>query len=175
MKIKLTPFTERDIERILSWTKTEEFLLIWSGPVYKFKTLKEQLKSDLEFAEKNQKQFKMFSVIDSENLTLVGHAQVTIDSQNDSAHISRILIGDESMRGQGIGLQIIKSLLEIIFQKLQLHRATLNVYDFNLSAIKCYESAGFKAEGHLKENNKFLDRYWSTIPMAILRSEYLKV
>lgn len=171
MKIKLTPFTKEDIDSVLSWTKTEEFLLVWSGPVYQLNSLREQLTRDLDFAGKNPNQFQMYSVIDSENSKLMGHAQITIDSKNDSAHISRVLIGNETIRGQGIGLQIIKNLLEIIFYKLQLHRATLNVYDFNHSAIQCYEKAGFKAEGLFKENTKFKDSYWSTIPMAILKSE----
>ncbi|EOQ86950.1 acetyltransferase (GNAT) domain protein [Leptospira yanagawae serovar Saopaulo str. Sao Paulo = ATCC 700523] len=172
MKIKLRNFSELDIEQIYSWSKNEEFLLIWAGPLYKMDSLKDQLKNDLEYASTHPERFKIFSVIDSDNSDLIGHCQLTIDQSNESAHISRILVGNENFRGKGIGRQIITNLLEITFLKLNLNRVTLNVYDFNVTAIDCYKKTGFKKEGLLRENTKFKGTFWSTIPMAILKSEY---
>ncbi|TGL35790.1 GNAT family N-acetyltransferase [Leptospira perdikensis] len=172
MKIYLSQFSEEEISAILSWTPNQKFLLEWAGPVYRFDTLREQLKKDLEFSLEYPDKFQMYSVVSVEDSQLIAHAQLSIDGQNSSAHISRVLIGNENLRGKGIGFQLIHHLLKIAFVKLKLNRVTLNVYDFNHSAILCYKKAGFKAEGLLKDNTKFKDVYWSTIPMAILKSEF---
>ena len=68
---------------------------------------------------------------------------------NKSARVGKVLVGDKNVRGKGIGKQLIKKILKIAFDELQLHRVSLGVFDFNLSAIACYEKAGFIKEGLL--------------------------
>ncbi len=49
---------------------------------------------------------------------------------------------------------MMKAVLHIAFDELKLHRVTLGVYDFNISAISCYEKIGFVKEGLLRESKK---------------------
>lgn len=50
-----------------------------------------------------------------------------------------MLVGDTKMRGRSIGKHMMKAVLQVAFEELKLHRVTLGVYDFNTSAISCYE------------------------------------
>ncbi|MDU6359372.1 MAG: GNAT family protein [Clostridiales bacterium] len=49
-------------------------------------------------------------------------------------------------RGRGIGSWAIKATRDFAFEKLKLHRLELDVFLFNPSAEKAYQSAGFKHE-----------------------------
>jgi len=49
---------------------------------------------------------------------------------------------------------------------------TLDVFDFNTPAMKCYEKVGFKKEGLLRDARKYGDKYWNLIKMGILEDEW---
>ena len=55
---------------------------------------------------------------------------------------------------------------------MKLHKVTLGVFDFNVSAIKCYEAAGFRKERILQDAAKIGDEYWTLIEMTILAGEW---
>ena len=78
------------------------------------------------------------------------------------------MIGDKQNRNKGYGKAIIKGLIWIGFNDLQLHRLDLGVFDFNHQAIKYYENCGFEIKGLLKENSRDGDKYWSTYNMSII-------
>jgi len=98
-----------------------------------------------------------------------------IDRRNRSATLARVLIGEPAMRGKGIGAQMIERALEIGFGELGLHRIDLAVFDFNASAIACYERLGFVKEGCLREARRVGNTYWSLYLMGILESEWRNV
>lgn len=58
------------------------------------------------------------------------------------------------------------------FDVLHLHRIELVVFDFNKPAIACYEKAGFRAEGHLRDVVRIGDKYWNWILMSVLDHEF---
>ncbi len=70
---------------------------------------------------------------------------------------------------------MMKEILKIAFEDLHLHRVSLGVYDFNAPAIACYEKAGFKKEGLLRDSAKIGDEYWSSWEMSIIENEWLKI
>jgi len=113
-----------------------------------------------------------YSVLEKEG-NIIGHCQIlNIDKKNNSARFGRILIGNTTFRGKGLGQQIIKELLKIGFVDLKLHRIDLGVFKFNTKAIKSYENSGFKKEGLLRDYRKVGNEYWSLINMSILENEF---
>ena len=59
---------------------------------------------------------------------IIGHIALNnIDFKNCSATLSKVLVGDPQMRGQGLGPKIIKKLLKKAFEDLGLHRIELGV------------------------------------------------
>ena len=104
---------------------------------------------------------------------MIGHISLgNVDRINESARIGKVLIGPSESRGNGYGTQLMLAALTVAFEELKLHKVTLGVFDFNISAIKCYEKVGFKKEGLLRDARKNSDDYWNLIEMGILESEW---
>jgi RimJ/RimL family protein N-acetyltransferase len=67
---------------------------------------------------------------------------------------------------------MMKHMLQIGFEELNLNRISLGVYDFNVSAYKTYEKLGFVQEGILREKLKTTNGYWNSIEMSMLSKEW---
>ena len=103
----------------------------------------------------------------------VGHISLGgISQKNNAARISRVLVGHTAQRGKGYCAPMIKAVLKIAFEDLNLHRVSLGVYDFNEAAIRCYQKAGLKTEGVMRDVLKWKDEYWSLMEMSILEEEW---
>ena len=83
----------------------------------------------------------------------------------------RILL-DVELCGQGIGTEVTKMLLYYGFDRLNLHRIALGVTSENIGAIKAYKRAGYVEEGALRDDIFRNGRWYDSIKMAMLRSEY---
>jgi RimJ/RimL family protein N-acetyltransferase len=173
MAIKLERFKIEEIPQLISWSPNKEFLLQWAGPSYTLESMGKQLHNDINLMLGDDPKSLMFSAKLSESNETVGHVQLlNIDKVNMSARIGRVIVGGKENRGKGFGLQIINCVLDIAFNKLKLHRVDLGVFDFNKSAIACYEKAGFIIEGNFRECRKIDGQYWSLLNMSILEDEY---
>jgi RimJ/RimL family protein N-acetyltransferase len=176
MLIKLEKFKTCDVPTLISWIPNKEFLLQWGGPVYIFPLTEEQLQDEINMMSSEPAKELMFTARIADTNEMVGHIQLLgIDLVNKSARIGRVLVGEKKLRNKGIGMEMIKGILEIAFETFKLHRVDLGVFDFNKSAIACYEKAGFKIEGTLRDFRKINDEYWSLINMSILEEEYRKI
>ena len=174
MSIELRKFKEENITQLINWIHSKEELMQWAGPAYNFPFTEEQMLVELNTAEKECNKL-IYSVLEKEENIIIGHCQVLIDKKNNSARFGKILIGNRTFRGKGLGQQIIKELLKIGFMDLKLHRIDLGVFEFNTNAIKSYEKSGFKKEGLLRDYRKVGDKYWSLINMSILENEYYEL
>jgi RimJ/RimL family protein N-acetyltransferase len=173
MLIRLERFSDEEISQLISWIPNKEFLLQWGGPSYTLESLEKQLKNQMSMMFEENPLNLMYSARTVESNELVGHIQLLgIDEINMSARIGRVLVGEKENRNRGIGLQMINAILDIAFNKFNLHRVDLGVFDFNESAIACYKKAGFIVEGSFRECRKINGQYWSLINMGILENEY---
>ena len=162
--IRFEKFEKEDFNTLIDWIKTEESMIHFSGPFFTFPITTEQLEAYITNGNR-----LVYKVIDSTTNKTIGHAELNnIDKKNQNARISRVLIGDNSNRNKGFGKAIIKELVRIGFNELELHRLDLAVFDFNLQAIRCYESCGFQIEGKLRDTTKFGNNYWSIYTMSLL-------
>lgn len=173
--IKLEPFTRADIDQLMAWVPSERFLLQWAGPGLSFPLDRGELERELIKAPQESPTCLIYKAVDSDTGEMVGHGELLgIDRQNRSATAGRILVGSPQLRGQGVGAHIMRALLQIAFQELSLHRVVLRVLDFNKAAIRCYEKAGFRQEGLLRDVYKVGNQYWSLRQMSILEDEWRK-
>ena len=162
--IKLEIFKEEDFSRLINWVDSEELMYIFSAERFRYPLTHEQL---INYT--NTKDRIAYKVINKLTNEVIGHADFSkINKLSKNARICSVLIGDKNSRNRGFGEQIINELVSIGFNKMKLHRIDLGVFDFNKSAIKCYEKCGFKIEGLFRENLKYKNNYWSTYNMSIL-------
>jgi len=168
--IKLKTFKKSDFKQLINWINSEEFLIQWSGNAFTFPLDEQQLEKYIESATT-----LAFKVVDEETSDVIGHISLgQIDNINKSARIGKVLVGNTKMRGRSIGKNMMKAVLHIAFDELKLHRVTLGVYDFNTSAISCYEKIGFVKEGLLRESKRVGETYWNLWEMSMLEYEWKK-
>ena len=172
--IKLEYFTPNDFKSLVNWISDEDLLVNWAGSQFRFPLTEEKLESYLKDANDfEQSSTLIYKAVDAETNEVVGHASLTaINRSNRSARITRVLVGNSSERGKGIGEQIIKALMRIGFETMNLHRMSLGVYTFNEAGIRCYKKCGFNTDGVLRDIKKHGDTYWSMVEMSILEDEW---
>lgn len=84
----------------------------------------------------------------------------------------RIIIGDPSAWGKGIGTEAAELVLAYGFEKLNLETIYLGVNAENTRAIRSYEKAGFIREGIRRKLIYRNGRYYDAIMMSVLREEH---
>ena len=114
----------------------------------------------------------MFSIVTLENDKLIGNI-----SLEDIDYVMRtgtlgIFIGDIEARSKGYGTEAIRLILDFGFHYLNLHNIKLNVFEFNKRAIACYNRCGFKECGRRRESYFLNGKYYYTVIMDILSTEF---
>ena len=172
--IRLEYFEKSDFNQLVEWINNEELLINWAGSLFRFPLSEKSLDWYIENSNDIQgSDVLIYKVIHVESDCVVGHISLgSINRSEGSARITRVLIGNTNERGKGFCQGMIKAILHIAFDQMNLHRVSLGVYDFNTSAIRCYEKAGFTKEGLMRDVKKANGEYWSLVEMSILEDEW---
>lgn len=172
--IRLEYFEPKDFDQLINWINSEELLINWAGSLFSFPLTQSSMEWYLGNTNNPEKSDALvYRVVEAESGETIGHISLGgISRKNRSARISRVLIGEERSKGKGYCKQMIKAVLKIGFEDLQLHKVSLGVYDFNSSALKCYQSAGFTIEGTMRDVLLHKEKWWSLIEMGILENEW---
>jgi RimJ/RimL family protein N-acetyltransferase len=160
--IKLERFDKSNYDELISWITTEEMLMQVAGPGYSFPLAHEQLDEALK--DSNRIAFRVINADTKEN---IGHCEIYITE--NSAKLGRIIIGKEHNRGKGFGNQIVNALVEFAFQSFGKTKIELNVFDWNVAAIKSYQKAGFKINPGKKLERKVKGQTWTALNMILER------
>jgi RimJ/RimL family protein N-acetyltransferase len=163
--IRLETFGKESFEELISWISSEEQLMQFAGPAFTFHLTNEQL--EISLSDKNRFAFK---VVNCETNFVIGYSEIYLTSQ--SVYLGRIIIGDKEQRGKGLGHQVVNLLLDFVFSKLEKTKAELNVFDWNIEAIKCYEKAGFIINPGKKNKRQIKTEVWAAINMTIDKSKW---
>jgi RimJ/RimL family protein N-acetyltransferase len=160
--VRLEKFTTSDFPQLLAWIDSYETLVQFAGAsTFEFPVTENQLQS---YCDKTDRQiFKVIHLADNKN---IGHAELLFLGEG-KARICRVLIGDKNYRGLGIGQAIIEALVTKAYGELQMSYLELNVYDWNISAIKCYEKVGFRINLDEVKYSEFEGKKWKALNMII--------
>jgi RimJ/RimL family protein N-acetyltransferase len=167
--IKLEKFTDLDFERLINWIEDEEILVQFSGPIFKFPLTKEQLNEYL-----HSEKIVSFKVVNIETNEVIGHSEI-YKSDNNKVKLCRILIGDKNQRGKGFGKEIINELVKYSYEKMNAETIELNVYDWNKSAIICYEKTGFEINPNRFSEIEVNGAKWISLNMILNKSKWKKI
>lgn len=176
--VKLEPLEKEDFHKLIEWNenKSSDYLLQWAGPTYNFPFTIEQIENyfNNEVNKENSNIF-VYKIKHVETGKIIGTIELReTDKSKRTGRICRFLIGDENIRGQGIGTIALTEAIRIGFEDLKYEKITLGVFDFNTNAIKCYEKTGFRIENLRRNARKSPAGYWSIYDMAITKEEFLK-
>ena len=165
--IRLEKFDKADYHRLICWVDSEEMLMQFAGPVFKFPLTVDQL--DRSLTDTNRFAFKVLEI--STN-SIIGYAEIYLTGE--SAFLGRILIGEEKYRGKGLGGQIVNHLLNYSFIQLDQIMSEVNVFDWNIAAIKCYEKAGFMMNAGKISSRRIKDQTWVVLNMTLDKATWEK-
>jgi RimJ/RimL family protein N-acetyltransferase len=173
--IRLETLEKKDFISIVKWNenKSSDFLLQWAGAKYNYPLTIEQIQEFFcsEVEADNQGVF-VYKIILEKTSEIIGTIELRItDKEKRIGRICRFLIGNEGIRGKGMGAAALKEALRIGFYELDLEKITLAVFDFNVNAIKCYKGIGFINEKFIKDARKAENGYWNLYEMFITKGK----
>jgi RimJ/RimL family protein N-acetyltransferase len=158
----------------MKWIEDDELLMNWSGSLFSYPLTLKSLEWYIDDVNDiNNSDAFIYKAVDVVSGKTVGHISLgSISKKNKSGRISRVLVGGNADRGRGCCQQMVKAVLKIGFEELQLHRISLGVYDFNTAAINCYTKSGLIVEGITRDVLNFKGNWWSLVEMSILEEEW---
>lgn len=166
--IELQKFTPTDFETFMSWINNEKELFQFAGPIFTFPLNRNQLENYM-----NMEGLVPYKVVWKETNETIGHCE--LNYQKGHYRLSRILIGNKSYRGKGIGEEIVHKMVDKFFEDPKVSKVDLNVFDWNLAAIKCYENAGFKINPFYIRTMRVTGGTWVRLNMDLTRTEWNKL
>ncbi|WP_242837309.1 GNAT family N-acetyltransferase [Alkaliphilus transvaalensis] len=176
MLIKLNLLEKEDLNKIVEWNanKSADDLLQWAGPIYEYPLTHAQIENYfLNEVKKDNSNIFVYKIQLVSTDKVIGTIELReIDEKNKTGKVCRFLIGEEGIRGRGIGAEVLKEVLRIGFKDLKFEKITLAVFDFNKSAIKCYENVGFRKVKFTENARMTVNENWNLYEMAILKDEW---
>jgi diamine N-acetyltransferase len=94
-----------------------------------------------------------------------------IDGRNACAEVG-LFIGLPELWDQGLGYDVLHTLLRFGFEQMNLNRIYLRVFADNERAVHLYEKLGFQHEGCWRQAEFRHGRYHNLLWMSVLREEW---
>ncbi len=123
-------------------------------------------------AQQNNPREMNFAVMTPDGAIVGTISLVRIDRRNRRAELGRVLIGEESMRGQGYGREMTFLALEYAFAHLNLHKVVCEVIAENAPARELYRKFGFEQEGVLRQHVFKAGCYHDVVLLGLLQGIY---
>jgi RimJ/RimL family protein N-acetyltransferase len=144
--VALRPLEPEDIDTLYRWNTdvTLEMLAGWGPRLSRsaFRTRQERRMAE------TREDLETFGVTFEERL--VGYVQLALIDLSERRAACGIVLGDETVRGRGVGSIAIRLLLDYAFTVRNLERVYAESYGFNGRAHRLFESVGFQREGILR-------------------------
>lgn len=171
--MRLRAIEKDDLPRFTAWLNDPEVrrnLVVFQplSSVQEEKWFEEILKRPVEEQPLNM------DVLDKDTWRHAGNISFfDLDQRSRSAEIG-IFIGEKTLWDKGFGSEAMRLMIAHGFETLNLNRIFLRVFEINPRGIRCYEKAGFRHEGRMRQAYYLEGRYIDVLIMSILKEEYLE-
>jgi RimJ/RimL family protein N-acetyltransferase len=146
--ITLRKFSRNDFHIIKRWITSQRLCVQWSGPHFSYPLNDDQLEKYLAVVENDAIPDIGFMALPKENNSPVGHIKIgNVDAASGTGTLQFVIIGDDDNRNKGMGHELVSRAVAYSFDTLCLQSINLKVFDFNISAQKCYNKIGFEETG----------------------------
>lgn len=116
--------------------------------------------------------YVFFTIFEKSSGRAIGFTYLdNIDHKHRTASYN-IVICEADCRGQGYGTETTRLMMNYAFSILGVQNLGLTVYEFNALAIRAYEKAGFVQFGRRRQSHFMGGRFWDSIYMESLSSEF---
>ena len=161
---------ERDADDFSRWSKDSEYSRLldsepaapWLGRLFKAEVEKEEIKNTAFL-------FDIRTLVEDR---LIGMVDLGGIEWNHGDAFVGIGIGEHELWGKGYGTDAMREVLRFAFDELNLHRVSLDVFEYNPRGYQSYLKCGFKEEGRARQFLQRDGRRWDLIYMGILHSEW---
>ncbi len=170
-RIYLSPrsLSDEEVEKFTEWMNDFQ-VTDYTGRSSEITTYIEE-KEWLENSAKDTNN-RNFNIVELNKNKLIGTIGLIKINWIKRSAILGIFIGDKDSRNNGYGTEAINMLLEYGFKYLNLHSIRLDLISINERAHKCYLKCGFKDTGYSREEMFLNGKYYDTLHMDILESEF---
>lgn len=162
-----------DAEPLARWQVDSEYMRLLESDPFMPATLaqmKRGIEKNFERDQATRFEFMIHTLREDKPIGAIGLGGVR---WNHGDAFVGIGLGDRDYWGNGFGTDAMLVMLRYAFTELNLHRVSLNVFEYNSRAQRSYEKAGFKVEGRQRQGMMRDGRRWDLIFMGILREEWL--
>jgi|GEM_PF-148584 len=149
--MEILPLTLSDASHIAAWNKGTDaaFLQQWAGRGYAYPITELQIQERI--MQQASADYELYKI--TENGEILGTIELmNIARAAQMADIGRFLL-HPNMTGKGFGTQALRLFLAYLFSEKQLRVTGLTVFEFNLSAVRCYSKAGFREVNRTERPN----------------------
>ncbi len=166
--VNLAPLRAADRDALLDWIN-DRSTVTWNAA---YRPVDEVAHEGWFEAVQQRSDMVIFGIRTAADDRLVGTCQLhSISPVHRSAEL-QIRLGEAASRGQGLGGEAVRLLVEFGFRDLNLERIYLHVFESNAPALAAYEKVGFRREG-LARRAAFVDGAWrDVVLMGLLREDY---
>ena len=139
----LRDYKKEDGDVIAGWITSEEEFCKWSAGRYKsFPVTGDDINGNYAPQLETGRFFPLTAV--DEKGDPEGHFIIRYPNDDDTSVRFGFVIVDPSLRGKGIGKEMLRLGIEFAKEKLSASRIEIGVFENNEAARRCYESIGFK-------------------------------
>ncbi|MCK4575874.1 GNAT family N-acetyltransferase [candidate division WOR-3 bacterium] len=167
--ICLRPVIIEDAAIIRKWHNDSE--LIKLARVGEKRTTLRQEKEDIEAARKSGNQAYHLILVKVDD-TPIGFLRFNFIDKSSGNIWLRMIIGNKKAQGKGYAREALQCYLKWMFDKLKIHRITLECYSTNSRAIQFYKKIGFQKEGVLREAVFINGKYYDIISFGMLKKDF---
>lgn len=166
--VELLPLEPADFPTLVGWVHSAEFLLQCAGPGFSYPLTVEQLEAHHRGCTADPPVREMWKARERGTPGTIGHIELSsLDRTEQTATVSRVIVGDPRRRGAGIGTAMVRLVIDRAFGVLGLRALDLYVFDFNKRAIDCYARVGFRIDARMENVRRMGDTYWSMYRMLL--------
>jgi RimJ/RimL family protein N-acetyltransferase len=113
-----------------------------------------------------------FTIYDRDGLRPIGTTDLfEVDFRFRTARFG-MQIGEADARGQGMGTEVTRLMLDYAFTALGLNSVMLDVAEYNLAGRRAYEKAGFREIGRRRQADILAGQVWDLVLMDCVASEF---
>jgi len=174
--VRLSAYDPEEMSKAFTrWSLNSEYMRLLNSSARPLQSVKSNAKWMEKEAEEVSPENYYFSIRTLAEDKLIGELGLDVVNWSGRDAFVGLGIGETDYWSKGYGTDVMNVLLRFAFTEVNLRRVTLTVFEYNPRAIRSYEKAGFRHEGHMRNYLNRAGRRWNELYMGILREEWLEL